>query len=325
MTLRAGELSGRLRVNRAARIFTLPLVAGFVGADTVAALLAVGQQEADGVHMLMDIGTNTEIVLSDRFGSMACSCASGPAFEGMHITHGRKADSASIDSVSIDPRTLEVTFRTVDGDRPAGVCGSGIASAVAELLKTGIIGANGKIRGELSRATDRIRKGNGNFFEFVLVRGHETQTGRDITISQRDVLEVQKAKAAIATGCTLLMRRKGVTEDQVDKMTIAGAFGQYVDKADVRAIGMFPEVAPDRIREAGNAAGAGAKMALISMKKRREAGRIARSTKYYELALDADFAREYATSLLFPRQRRVVSVSREENERTGEQETNGGG
>jgi uncharacterized 2Fe-2S/4Fe-4S cluster protein (DUF4445 family) len=300
VTIMAGELPRRLHVNRAARIFTLPLIAGFVGADTVAALLAVGQHEADGIHMLMDIGTNTEIVLSDRNGSMACSCASGPAFEGMHIAHGRKADSASIDSVSIDRRTLEATFRTIGGERPAGICGSGIASAVAELLKSGIIGKNGKIRGELSRTTNRIRKAKGDYFEFVLARKDETQTGRDITISQRDVLEVQKAKAAIYTGCTLLMRRKGVTADQIDGMTIAGAFGQYVDKADVRAIAMLPEVPPDRIRESGNAAGTGAKMALISRPKRKEAEHIGRSTNYYELALDADFTRDYAASMLFP-------------------------
>ena len=301
VTIAARELPGRLHVNRAARIFTLPLVAGFVGADTVAALLAAGEDEADGVHMLMDIGTNTEIVLSDAAGSMACSCASGPAFEGMHITHGRRADSAAIDSVSIDRQTLDTTFTTIDGDRPAGICGSGIASAVAELLKAGIIGENGKIRGELSRVTDRIRKGKGNFFEFVLARAEETQTGGDITISQRDVLEVQKAKAAIFTGCTLLMRQKGVTADRIDRMTIAGAFGQYVDKADVRTIGMFPEVPVERIREAGNAAGTGARMALISRAKRHEAERIGRSTKYHELAMDEDFARDYAASMFFPR------------------------
>jgi uncharacterized 2Fe-2S/4Fe-4S cluster protein (DUF4445 family) len=114
------------------------------------------------------------------------------------------------------------------------------------------------------------------------------------------VLEVQKAKAAIYTGCTLLMRRKGVTADQIDGMTIAGAFGQYVDKADVRAIAMLPEVPPDRIRESGNAAGTGAKMALISRPKRKEAEHIGRSTNYYELALDADFTRDYAASMLFP-------------------------
>jgi uncharacterized 2Fe-2S/4Fe-4S cluster protein (DUF4445 family) len=301
VTLKASELPVRLQVHPAARIFVLPLIAGFVGADTVAAQLAVGQSNSHKVQMLLDIGTNTEVVLSDKNGSMACSCASGPAFEGMHITHGRKADSASIEKVSIDPETLEVAFQTVGAARPAGICGSGIASAIAELLKAGIIGANGKIRGELSRNTNRIRKVNSGQFEFVLAWKHESAIGSDITISQKDVLEVQKAKAAIYTGCVLLMRQKGITADQVQKLTVAGAFGQYVDKASVRAIGMLPEVPLDRIKEAGNAAGTGAKMALISRVKRQEAERIARSTKYYELAMDENFVREYAGSMMFPR------------------------
>jgi uncharacterized 2Fe-2S/4Fe-4S cluster protein (DUF4445 family) len=302
VTLKARELPVRLHVHPAGRIFTLPLIAGFVGADTVAALIAVRQNKPHGVQMLLDIGTNTEVVLSDEKGFMACSCASGPAFEGMHITHGRKADSASIEKVSVDPETLEVTFQTIDGAKPAGICGSGIASAIAELLRVGVIGTNGKIRGELSRKTHRVRKVRENFFEFVLAWKHETDIGYDITVSQKDVLEVQKAKAAIYTGCTLLMRQKGITADQVQSMTIAGAFGQHVDKASVRAIGMFPDVPLDRIKEAGNAAGTGAKMALISRQKREEAAHVARSTKYYELALDEDFTREYATSMLFPRQ-----------------------
>jgi uncharacterized 2Fe-2S/4Fe-4S cluster protein (DUF4445 family) len=301
LTLKARELPVQLRVHPAARIYTLPLIAGFVGADTVAAQIAVGQKGSRKVQMLLDIGTNTEVVLSDKNGSMACSCASGPAFEGMHITHGMKADSSSIEKVSINPETLEVTFQTIDGAKPAGICGSGIASAIAELLKSGIISPNGKIRGELSRNTNRIRKVNDNLFEFVLAWKHQTAVGTDITISQKDVLEVQKAKAAIYTGCMLLMRQKEITANQIERLIIAGAFGQYVDKASVQAIGMFPEVALDRIDEAGNAAGTGAKMALISLVKRQEAERIARSTKYYELALDPDFTGVYASSMLFPR------------------------
>ena len=312
VTLKARELPVRLPVHRAARIYTLPLIAGFVGADTVAAQLAMAQNGFQKAQMLLDIGTNTEVVLSDRNGSIACSCASGPAFEGMHITHGMKADSASIDQVSVDPETLEVTFRTIDGAKPAGICGSGIASAIAELLKSGVISPNGRLRGDLSRNTKRIRKVNGNLFEFVLAWKHETAVGTDIVISQKDVLEVQKAKAAIYTGCTLLMRQKQITANQIERLIIAGAFGQYVDKASVQVIGMFPEVAYDRIDEVGNAAGTGAKMALISLPKRQEAECIARSTKYYELALDPDFAGVYANSMLFPRDAAMTGTMSEQ-------------
>lgn len=301
VTVRTGELPLLLPVHRAARIYTLPLIAGFVGADTVAARLAVGLHDFREPQMLLDIGTNTEVVLSDRDGSIACSCASGPAFEGMHITHGMKAGSSSIDQVFINPETLEVTCRTIDGAKPAGICGSGIASAIAELLKTGVIGPNGRFRDDLSRSTKRIKTVNGKAVEFVLAWRHETAVDTDISISQKDVVEVQKAKAAIYAGCVLLMKQKGITADQIENLVVAGAFGQFVDKESVKTIGMFPEVASDRIHEVGNAAGTGARIALVSLPKREEAERIAHSTKYYELAVDPDFAGTYARAMLFPR------------------------
>lgn len=301
VTVGVKELPVRLPVHRTAKVYTLPLIAGFVGADTVAARLAVELNDFREPRLLLDIGTNTEVVLSDGNGSIACSCASGPAFEGMHITHGMKADSSSIDRVSIDPETLEVAFHTIDGAKPAGICGSGIASAIAEMLKTGIIGPNGKFRDDLSRSTKRIKTVNGKAVEFVLAWRHETAVNTDISISQKDVVEVQKAKAAIYAGCTLLMKQKGITADQIRSLVVAGAFGQFVDKGSVQTIGMFPEVAPDRVHEVGNAAGAGARIALISLPKREEAERVAHTTKYYELATDPDFTGIYARAMLFPR------------------------
>lgn len=300
VTVRTGELPVRLPVHRAARIHTLPLIAGFVGADTVAARLAVELHDFRKPQMLLDIGTNTEVVLSDGDGSIACSCASGPAFEGMHITHGMKASSSSIDRVSIDPETLEVTYSTIDGAKPAGICGSGIASAIAELVKAGVIGLNGRFRDDLSRRTKRIKTVNGKAVEFVLAWRHETAVDTDISISQKDVVEVQKAKAAIYTGCTLLMKQRGITADHIESLVVAGAFGQFVDKESVRTIGMFPEVGNDRVHEVGNAAGTGARIALISLPKREEAERMARATKYYELAADPAFVGTYARAMLFP-------------------------
>jgi len=300
MTLRARELPVRLNLHPAARLHVLPLIAGFVGADTVAARLAVEKDTSAEIEMLLDIGTNTEVLLSDENGSMACSCASGPAFEGMHISHGRKADSASIEKVWIDPATLDVRFQTIDGAKPAGLCGSGIASVIAELLKVGILSSKGKLNGHLAQATNRIRMANGNRFEFVIAWKQETSIGSDIVVTQKDVLEVQKAKAAIYAGCELLMKQKGVTARDIDRLIIAGAFGQYVDKAAVKAIGMFPDVPIERIEEVGNAAGVGAKVALLSRRKRQEAEEIAESVTYYELALDPDFVRTYASSMLFP-------------------------
>lgn len=301
LTVKAVDLPVRLPIHRSAKIFTLPFIAGFVGADTVAAMIATEEEQIPPpVRMLLDIGTNTEVVLSDEYGSLACSCASGPAFEGMHITHGMKADSASIDKVSINPETLETTFRTIDGDKPAGICGSGIASGIAELVRAGIICLNGKMKGELSARCNRIRRREDGYFEFVLAWKHETALDTDITISEKDVLEVQKAKAAICAGCLLLMRQKRIKVDEIEKLIIAGAFGRYLDKESIRAVGMLPNVDVERICEAGNAAGTGAKMALLSLDARRLAERLARSTKYHELAADSDFVEIYAKSMLFP-------------------------
>ena len=298
--LRARELPIRLRMHPAARLYALPLIAGFVGADTVAAQLAAGQLEPRKVRLLLDIGTNTELVFSDTKGSLAGSCASGPAFEGMHVTCGRKADSVSIEKISINKETLEVTFKTIGGVKPAGICGSGIISGIAEMLKAGIISANGKINRQLAEKTARVRKESSGELEFVIAWKDETAINSDIAITQKDVREIQKAKAAVYTGCTLLMRQKGITEHEVDDVLIAGAFGQYLEKDSARAIGMFPEVPLDRIKEIGNAAGAGARLALISRQKRQEAERISEATDYYELALDPDFVKEYANAMLFP-------------------------
>ena len=300
VTVPARELPVKLKMHEAGRIYVLPLIAGHVGADTVAAQLAAGENESQNVRMVIDIGTNTEIVLSNKNDSLACSCASGPAFEGMHISYGRKADSASIEEVSIKPETLEVSFKTIGEERPAGLCGSGVISAIAELLRVAIISPNGKINGQLSDKSNRVRRGNSGELEFVIAWKDETAINSDIVITQSDIHEIQKAKGAIYAGCTLLMRQKGITEGQIDEIIIAGAFGQYLDKASARAIRMIPNVPLDRITDAGNAAGTGAKLALISRLKRQEAERISKTIKYHELALADDFVRVYGKSMLFP-------------------------
>lgn len=301
--LKAAEMPFRLKMHPGARLYTLPLVAGFVGADNIAVQLAAGEPESPRVKLLLDIGANTELVLSDSKSSLACSCASGPAFEGMHITYGRKADSASIEKVWINPETLEVNFKTIGGMKPAGICGSGVIHAIAEMLKAGILHSNGKINGHLTDKTARIREGDSGELEFVIAWKDETAIGCDITITQQDVREIQKAKAAVHAGCTLLMRRKGIVEGEIEDLIIAGAFGYYLDKEGAQVIGMFPEVRLGRIKEVGNAAGTGAKLALISRLKRQEAEHISKTTGYYELALDSKFIEEYARSMLFPTSR----------------------
>ncbi len=290
----------RLAMHPGARVYVLPVIAGFVGADNVAVQLSVSRVKSDKVQMVLDIGTNTEIVLTDSKGSLTCSCASGPAFEGMHITYGRKADFGSIETIRIDPKTFEVSFITIGGIKPVGICGSGIIDAVAEMLKTGIIQPNGKMNAELADRTPRMRKGPSGEPEFVVAWEKETVINTDIVITQADISEIQKAKAAVHAGCTLLMAQKGITEGDVDELIIAGAFGQYMDKQSARTIGMFPEIPLDRIRDVGNAAGTGARLALVSRQERQKAEHISETAGYYELATDANFVREYASSMFFP-------------------------
>lgn len=299
ISLRMRELPLRLSTHPNARGYVLPSIAGFVGADSVAVQLAASQLLSEKASLILDIGTNTEVVLTDKGGSMVCSCASGPAFEGMHITFGRKADSVSIDKVRINPETFEVDYKTIGGEKPAGICGSGIIDAMASMLKAGIIEPSGRMNDELT--TPRVRKNAQGEAEFVLVWKDETDISSDIVVTQNDINEIQKAKAAIRAGCRLLMNQKGRTERDIDQLIIAGAFGQYIDKESARTIGMFPEIPTDRIESIGNAAGSGAKMALISQQIREQAERISQETPYYELALDSRFTEEYAQALFFPK------------------------
>lgn len=300
INLEARQLAVRPAMHPNARIYVLPVIAGFVGADNVAVQLSVSRVKSKKVRMVLDIGTNTEIVLTNDKGSLVCSCASGPAFEGMHITYGRKADFGSIERITINPETLAVSFKTIGKVRPVGICGSGIIDAVAELLKAGVINPNGRINEQKARRTPRIRRVTSGELEFVIAWESETAINADIVITQGDINEIQKAKAAVHAGCTLLMAQLGVTEKDIDELIIAGAFGQYMDKESARTIGMFPEIPLDRIKDVGNAAGTGAKLALVSRRERQKAEHISETVRYYELATDPNFATEYARSMFFP-------------------------
>jgi uncharacterized 2Fe-2S/4Fe-4S cluster protein (DUF4445 family) len=276
------------------------MIGGFVGADNVAVQLAISKLEPKSVRMILDIGTNTEVVLSDEEGSLVCSAASGPAFEGMHITFGRKADSASIDRVHIDPRTLGITFQTIGAVRPAGICGSGIVDAAAEMLKVGIIRRDGKMNEQLLESMPRLRRGPSGELEFVLVWKEETDINSDIVVTQSDVYEIQKAKAAIHAACNLLMREKNISIKDIDEVIMAGAFGQYMNNASAQIIGLLPEVPLDSVRHVGNAAGTGAKLALLSLSDREKSEIISREARYYELAACPNFPEEFVRAMFFP-------------------------
>jgi len=294
INVKAKEL--HVNINSFGIVTVLPIVAGFVGADAVADVLATGIHESDVLSLLVDIGTNTEVFLGNSEDLLSCSCASGPAFEGMHIKHGMKAVTGAIERVSISSN-FEVKYKTVGDTRPTGLCGSAMIDAIAEMFKRGIINDKGSFN--LQIKTSRLRKSDGEV-EFVIAWGHETATGKDITLTQHDIREIQLAKAAIFTGCSILMKRKNVDEEKIDRVLVAGAFGNYINPESAKVLGLLPDVPIKKIKFVGNTAIAGAKMALTSKEARKEANEISKKIRYLELAACPDFKEEFLNAIFIP-------------------------
>jgi uncharacterized 2Fe-2S/4Fe-4S cluster protein (DUF4445 family) len=276
-----------------ALVHVLPNIAGFVGADHVAMLLGSGIDRAKDVVMGLDIGTNTEVALKVGDRLYACSTASGPAFEGAHIEAGMRAAPGAIERVWI--RDGEVHYQVIDGQPPVGMCGSGILDAVGQLRKIGVLDE----RGAMSLDHPRTRRGPRGP-EFVIVSGEASGNGHDIVLSRHDVSEIQLAKGAMRAGAQVLMAQAGITAADLDRIVIAGAFGSYIDIRNALRVGMFPPLAPEQFEQVGNAAGVGARQALISAERRAQAKRVARQAEYVELTNDPRFSMAFAESVLMP-------------------------
>ncbi|MEW6080933.1 MAG: ASKHA domain-containing protein [Bacillota bacterium] len=275
-------------------VHVLPVVAGFVGGDHVAMVLAPRIHQRQGVILGFDIGTNTEIVLS-RDGRMTSnSCASGPAFEGAHILHGTRALSGAIDSVKVDANGV-CTYTTIEGAPAMGICGSGILDAVAQLYAAGVLDWKGTMVRDHPLVTV-----TGSGAEYVLVPEDQTAGGRPIVVTQKDVREIQLAKSAIASGMKALLEAEGVGYSDIDEIIIAGAFGTHIAVDSAVAIGMFPDIPRERFRQVGNAAGTGARMCLASLSERETAREIARSIRYMELMAFPGFNDMFVNELGFP-------------------------
>ncbi len=257
-------------------IHLLPNIAGFVGADHVAALLATGVLESEGITLVLDIGTNTEVCLAGP-GFMTCvSCASGPAFEGAHIKHGMRAANGSIEHLRLTGGRVE--YQTIGGIPPVGLCGSGILDALAQLYETEVLDASGRMADH-----PRVRSEDGKR-EYVLI-GEDEREGRPaLTITQKDVRQLQLAKAAMQTGIRVLLENHSLSAEDIDRVLVAGAFGSYIDIESAMTVGLLPKLPPGRFRQVGNAAGIGARLALISGTERDRAQEIARRTGYIEMA-----------------------------------------
>ncbi len=275
-----------------AYVYCLSPVAGFVGSDHVAMVLASRLDWRKGTVLGIDIGTNTEISLVREGVIRAVSCASGPAFEGAAICWGMKAAPGAIERVWIDPYSQEVQVATIGGEPPVGICGSGILDAIAAMLDAGILDGRGRIQ-----PTARgVRPGSDGRPELVLA---ETEKGESISITHRDVERIQLAKGAIRSGIEVLMDAEGITAAEIDAIILAGAFGSFIDPVSAIRIGMLPRVDPMRIEQVGNAAGVGAKEVLISRAQREAAEALARSIHYLELTVYPRYSRFFAYGTRF--------------------------
>jgi uncharacterized 2Fe-2S/4Fe-4S cluster protein (DUF4445 family) len=283
--------------NSAAYVHALPPIAGFVGADTVAGILATEIYNKEETCMLIDVGTNAEIVVGNKDKLTCCSAPAGPAFEGAKIKHGMRASSGAIETVWIDPKTLETGYKTIDETKPRGICGSGIIDTVAQLLKTNVIDDIGRFNKKLNNPRLRIL---GENTEFVLAWQKDTSINKDITITRHDIQEILLAKAAVYTGTHILLERLNLKPNDVEKLYIAGAFGTYIDLTNTLTIGMFPEIPTNKIQFVGNTAGSGGRLVLLSEKLRSKAEEIAINTGYIELASDPSFETEFTNALWLP-------------------------
>jgi uncharacterized 2Fe-2S/4Fe-4S cluster protein (DUF4445 family) len=301
--------SAELKVHPLARVLLLPNIAGHVGSDIVAVILASDLAEQTGLRLAIDIGTNGEIVLSKDRIMLACSTAAGPAFEGASIYQGMRASQGAIESVHI--QNDEVLLEIIDSKKPAGICGSGLIDTVAQLLDAGFLDARGRLLDQKTAKEknlpetliQRLRDGE-NCREFILARG--TKNDPDIVITQKDIREVQLAKGAIYAGIVIMLRELGSEMEDIETITLAGAFGNYIKKESALRIGLLPDIPIDHIISAGNAAGSGACLALLSREEREKALVFSRRVRHVELAVHPEFQAEFLKSMYFPDRRAAL-------------------
>ncbi|MBI4637045.1 MAG: DUF4445 domain-containing protein [Candidatus Rokubacteria bacterium] len=299
IVLPAKEL--HLRVNPNAAVCFLPIVAGFVGADTMGVILATRIYDSPDIRVAVDIGTNGEVVMGSRRRLMACSAPAGPALEGAQIRHGMRGAMGAIEKVEIGG---DVVCSVIGAVPPVGICGSGLIDAIAKMLDAKVLDSSGLLRVEErdllpSAIRDRLIERDGER-QFVLVWAPESGKGEDITITQQDVRQLQLAKGAIYSGILMLEQVMGVTNGQITELMLAGGFGNYINIASAVRIHLLPELPVERITYVGNAAGLGAQMALLSETERERATALARTIEHVSLAARPDFQDVFVGAICFP-------------------------
>ena len=298
-----------INTNPSSYVFVLPNEAGFVGADNVGVLIAEEPYNKDEIQLIIDIGTNGELVLGNKEKLISSSCATGPALEGAQLSFGMRAAPGAMERINIDPETHEVDYKVIGRDawlrysepedmKAKGICGSGILDLLAELYKAGIVTKSGRFNNK-GHKSDRYRKNpETGQPEFVLAWAEETSIDKDIVITQKDVRQIQLAKGALYAGCKLMIQRMNV--ETVDKVKIAGAFGTHVDREKALIMGLFPDCEIETIVSVGNAAGDGCRAALLNRKKREEADWVSRNVEYIELTVESNFQQEFMEAMQLP-------------------------
>ncbi len=290
-----------LDFNPGTNVHLFPTISGFIGGDTVAAILSERPHESSEISLIIDIGTNGELVMGNKDGLWATSCATGPAFEGAHISSGMRAAPGAIHKVEVDPSTLQVSYQVLGSDsdpdiKPRGICGSGIIDAVASMRRAGLILASGRMS-EKFHCIECDENGIGQ--KFVIASPEKTASGREIAVTLQDIRQIQVAKAALLTGIRLLAKKSGL--DRIDRMVLTGAFGARFDRHNAVAIGMLPGISPGtRVETVENAAGRGAIIALLDKKVRKDALNLARTVRFLELSELPEFQVEFPSAMSFP-------------------------
>jgi uncharacterized 2Fe-2S/4Fe-4S cluster protein (DUF4445 family) len=284
-------------VGKHVHLFTFPCVASYVGGDIVSGVVGVGLHQSPKLTLYMDIGTNGEIVVGDSDWMITAACSAGPAFEGGGIKHGMIAAAGAIQDVTIDPVSLEPEVSTIGGEKPKGICGSGLINIIAALLEAGAIGQNGKFNTELK--SQRIRRG-GDGYEYLLSKESETQTGKDIVITEVDIDNLIRAKAAMYAGCRTLLSSVGISLSALEQVIIAGAFGSHIDIERSITIGLLPDIPRDRFIFVGNGSLTGARLTSFSTDLLDDARKVAIMMTNLELSERADFMDSYIAALFLP-------------------------
>jgi uncharacterized 2Fe-2S/4Fe-4S cluster protein (DUF4445 family) len=293
--LKAGEIG--FKTNPIAAVFTMPGPASYVGGDIVAGVLYTGLHREDPLTLFIDVGTNGEIVLGNKEWMMTAACSAGPAFEGGGIRWGMRAEEGAVEKVAIDPETFEPVWSTVDDQSPRGICGSGMIDLISELLNAGIIDRSGRFQSDMDHP--RISKIKDEAV-YILVPADQTAMNEEIVFTESDIKTLIYSKGAVYAGFTTLLNEAGMDLSMIDRIIIAGGFGQYLDIDKAISIGLLPDIERTRFTYTGNSSIAGAYMALLSSTYRQETAQISNAMTYIDFSSNSRYMDEFTSALFLP-------------------------